>query len=293
MKRLMVNKALGETVLHRAARLGYTDVVLYCLETKYVDVNSRDNAGYTPLHESCSRGHVVIARYLLAHGADVNAAATGGIRPIHDAMEHDHLETVRLLLTYGADPLLATYAGATPLKIARSPEMSGLIKGFLSDVTGEGDTCILPWQFDGSSRRLDPAETGYDVLDDVPSDSDDASSDDEELLFEASEKPLVPTYHVRVPGSPDTWSVQHYCLLSDVLRDTGLSRDQYHKQHRTAEHVTIKRGEFTDRTVCAQLGVNPSPLPSTTKDTVELVKLDDDLREMLGIESIVIPSSPV
>ena len=51
------------------------DVVRWCCRTGYVSVNSRDNAGYTPLHGSCIGGHVTISRCLIEYGADVNAAS--------------------------------------------------------------------------------------------------------------------------------------------------------------------------------------------------------------------------
>ena len=38
------------------------DVVLHCLESKDYNVNSKDNAGYTPLHEACNRGNLAIAQ---------------------------------------------------------------------------------------------------------------------------------------------------------------------------------------------------------------------------------------
>ena len=79
-KRLMVNKSLGETLLHRAARNNRVDVVKFCLESDVCDVNARDNAGYTPLHECSSRGNLEVARLLLEHSAEPNASATGGIR---------------------------------------------------------------------------------------------------------------------------------------------------------------------------------------------------------------------
>ncbi|GFN74103.1 hypothetical protein PoB_000060900 [Plakobranchus ocellatus] len=123
MKRMTVNKNSGETLLHRAARLGHEEITLYCLRTQTVHVNARDNAGYTPLHESCVRGSVQVARHLIYYGADVNCCSQEGIRPIHDAIENDHIEVVRLLLVHGADPLIATYAGRTPVRIARSLSM--------------------------------------------------------------------------------------------------------------------------------------------------------------------------
>ena len=113
----------------------FKDVVRLCLESDSCDVNARDNAGYTPLHECSSRGNLEIARLLLQHSADVNASAPGGIRyemimimmiiffeqfknlmvlilsnlarPLHDAIENDHIEIVRLLLSYGADPRIS------------------------------------------------------------------------------------------------------------------------------------------------------------------------------------------
>jgi ankyrin repeat protein len=38
---------------------------MYCLESPEFDVNVRDNAGYTPLHEACNRGHLAVVQVLL------------------------------------------------------------------------------------------------------------------------------------------------------------------------------------------------------------------------------------
>uniref|UniRef100_A0A8C5S4G4 BCL6 corepressor n=1 Tax=Laticauda laticaudata TaxID=8630 RepID=A0A8C5S4G4_LATLA len=79
-RRLIVNKNAGETLLQRAARLGYEEVVLYCLENKVCDANHRDNAGYCALHEACARGWLSIVQHLLEYGADVNCSAQDGTR---------------------------------------------------------------------------------------------------------------------------------------------------------------------------------------------------------------------
>lgn len=42
------------------------DVVVYCAESPDFDINVRDNAGYTPLHEACNRGHLDIAQVSVA-----------------------------------------------------------------------------------------------------------------------------------------------------------------------------------------------------------------------------------
>lgn len=107
----VLNKSVGQTTLHKAARLGYVDVVCYCLERLNLNPNVKDNAGYTPLHEACSKGYIDIARCLLLYGADLSETAHSGIRPIHEASENGSIEIFRLLLQYGADPQITTYNG--------------------------------------------------------------------------------------------------------------------------------------------------------------------------------------
>ncbi|MEQ2313964.1 hypothetical protein AMECASPLE_007267 [Ameca splendens] len=129
VRRLIVNKTVGETLLQRAARLGYQEVVLYCLEQQLCDVNHRDNAGYCALHEACARGWLGIVRLLIAHGADVNCSSQDGTRPLHDAVENDHVEVVRFLLACGADPTLTTYSGRGPLSMTHSAAMETFLEG--------------------------------------------------------------------------------------------------------------------------------------------------------------------
>lgn len=111
IKGWVLNKGVGESVLHKATRMNLLDVVAYCLVRLDMAPDQKDNAGYTPLHEASSRGHLDIARLLLQHGANPSETSPSGIRPLHDAVENGDTEIVRLLLSYGADPKLATYAG--------------------------------------------------------------------------------------------------------------------------------------------------------------------------------------
>lgn len=288
LKRLMVNKALGETVLHRAARLGYSEVVLYCLETNYCEVNARDNAGYTPLHECCTRGHVNISRSLLQFGADVNASAAGGIRPIHDAVENDHIEVVRLLLSFGADPTIATYSGMTPLKLTHSNIMSEFLRGYIADNTGEYDKHpVLPWIFYGSTSSLDPPENGYCIFESVPSDNE-ADDNEDDFLFEISDKPHLPTFRIHLSGT--SGKVPHnYLRLSDVLKQTGLTIEEFKTVHSHIEIISITKTEFEASSLSSQLLTGSSkPVIEEPGSTVSVIKLDNNIREVLGIETITL-----
>ncbi|XP_012161889.1 uncharacterized protein LOC101461130 isoform X1 [Ceratitis capitata] len=163
----VLNKSVGQSAMHKAARLGYIDVVVYCLDRMGMNPDQKDNAGYTPLHEACTKGWLEIARTLLQYGANHSEAAHSGIRPLHEASENDHEELVRLLLSYGADPQLATYAGQTPLMLASSTAMRDLLNNHLSDVKNFGPD-KKPWKFNGPWEILDPSIYGYDIFGGAP-----------------------------------------------------------------------------------------------------------------------------
>lgn len=108
----------------------------------------KDNAGYTPLHEACSRGHLEVAQTLLLYGANHSETALSGIRPLHEAIENGHVEIVRLLISYGADPCLATYSGQLPIAMAEDDEMEEFLKEYLKDID-EKNGKPVHWIFDG------------------------------------------------------------------------------------------------------------------------------------------------
>ncbi|NXG43351.1 BCORL protein, partial [Psilopogon haemacephalus] len=287
-RRLIVNKNAGETLLQRAARLGYKDVVLYCLQKKSSDVNHRDNAGYTALHEACARGWIDILHILLEHGANVNCSAQDGTRQGSCGQANDNLETMWLLLSYGADPTLATYSGQTAVKLATSDVMKRFLCDYLSDLQGRSDgDPRTAWDFYSSSVLEGKDSIGCDLLLNPPGSSDQEEEEQEadNFMFEFSDKPLLPSYNLQVSVSrgPCNWF-----LFSDVLKRLKLSSRIFQARFPHLEVATLPKAEFQRQVALSQLLAqeevpeSPEPPAPGAAETVELVHYEPELLQLLG-----------
>ncbi|XP_038576843.1 BCL-6 corepressor isoform X1 [Micropterus salmoides] len=282
-RRLIVNKNAGETLLQRAARLGYEEVVLYCLENRVCEVNHRDYAGYCALHEACARGWLSIVQHLLDYGADINCSAQDGTRPIHDAVENDHLHVVRVLLSYGADPTLATYSGRGLLKMTHSDSMERFLTDYFADLQGRTDDDPgLYWEFYGSAVCESSEEGGiYDILADPPGPEDEDEDDKREVFeFEFSDRPLLPCYNIQVSLSqgPRNW-----LLLSDVLRRLRMSARGFRQTFPHMEVVTVAEAEFYRQASLSQLFSCPEELEGFQPDSKDLLDLVEDSAELAAL----------
>ncbi|WP_042348196.1 ankyrin repeat domain-containing protein [Bacillus massiliigorillae] len=68
-----------------------------------VNVNGKDEGGYTPLHWAAQSGNVDVVELLLSFGADVNAKDEEGFSPLSYANSQRNAQIVDCLLQYGAD----------------------------------------------------------------------------------------------------------------------------------------------------------------------------------------------
>ncbi|KAJ3587501.1 hypothetical protein NHX12_011098 [Muraenolepis orangiensis] len=319
VRRLIVNKNAGETLLQRAARLGYQDVVLYCLEKDIREVNRRDNGGYTALHEASSRGWTRIVQILLTHGADVNCSSQDGTRPLHDAVASDQLPIVWLLLNHGADPTLATYSGHTAVKLAHSPDMKTFLTEYSSDLEGRGEhDPNLLWDFHSSSLFESEEDPFWEILlseqngeqEEQGHSLDERDPDRDGLLFEFSSEPLLPCYHVQVSL---TQGFCNWFMLVDVLRRLKMSTRIFRSRYPHLEVVSLSEAELWRQVAVSQVS-GPLAAPHRSKrkkrqqedeqeeeeeeeeeggddedEVVELVRCVPELQRLLGSSIHILP----
>eukprot|EP00063_Salmo_salar_P054911 XP_014029746.1 PREDICTED: BCL-6 corepressor-like isoform X4 [Salmo salar] len=281
-RRLIVNKNAGETLLQRAARLGYEEVVLYCLENRVCEVNHRDYAGYCALHEACARGWLSIVIHLLEHGADINCSAQDGTRPLHDAVENDHLDVVRVLLSYGADPTLATYSGRGLLKMTHSNSMERFLTDYFADLQGHSDDDPeIHWEFYGSAV-CESLEEGSvcNMLADPPGPEEDDEDRRELFEFEFSNQPLLPCYNIQVSLLQGS---RNWLLLSDVLRKLRMSAHSFRSSFPHMKVVTMSEAEFYRQASLSQLFSCPDELEGFQPDSKELLDLVEGSAELAAL----------
>ena len=64
-KHMVLDKSAGETILHRASKMGYPDVAAYALDMIKMNPTVKDNAGFPPIHKAALKGHAEVVDYLI------------------------------------------------------------------------------------------------------------------------------------------------------------------------------------------------------------------------------------
>ena len=149
----------GATALHYAA-CGRLEICQF-LVRKGADVNTTDNAGWTPLQVSILRGHNEITVLLIQNGGDIHVTDSSEHTLLHYATEQGNLEIAKLLIEKKADVNAADDDdGCTPLHNAAEKgnlEIAKLLLDHGADVNATDDRGNRPLYYvvDSDSELYD------------------------------------------------------------------------------------------------------------------------------------------
>ena len=106
----------GYTPLHLAAHFGHLGVVKWLVLRGGADVNMVTRTGTSALFIAAQEGHRKVVKWLAGEGgADVNLAMDYGITLLHMYAMHGNLDMVRFLVGKGADVNKVEGSGVPPL----------------------------------------------------------------------------------------------------------------------------------------------------------------------------------
>ena len=132
---IQTNPSCVRKALFLAVNHGHEAVVELLLAEDGVDLNSKDNNGWTLLSWAAWRGHEAVVKLLLAKdGIDPNSKGSFcGWTPLICAAMYGHEAVVKLLLTTdGVDLNFKDHNGWTPLSWASQHGHEGVVKLLLS-----------------------------------------------------------------------------------------------------------------------------------------------------------------
>ena len=125
--KLSVPDMNGATPLHCAAGEGADKIVEFLLEHGLLHYEE-NKKGQTPIFSAAFRGRISVVKVLLERGDRVNRQDKKGNTPLHLAALHGEKAMVKLLLSHRADPHAQNYKGFTPIDVARTPEITKILK---------------------------------------------------------------------------------------------------------------------------------------------------------------------
>ena len=264
--RWVIDKSAGETILHRASKMGYPDAAAYALDMAKMSPVMKDNAGIPPIHKAAFRGHSEIVDYLLRYGADPNTNVKG-TRPLHEALESGTLASVYHLLCHGADPLLYDYSGNMPIDLAEeNEEMFFYFSNILTDLHGrKGKRWNVSHKFDFIMPQKEEEEA-------MSSSSPAHPTSDFEFVVTNKMQPPVFQFSDREGRFLIALDFKTATSI-DLLSPKHLSNSKY-------EVFDMPRDDFVRLGHCCDLGVKPNP-EIFKRDKVVLVKIDSNIKKLL------------
>ncbi|XP_027018734.2 histone-lysine N-methyltransferase EHMT1a [Tachysurus fulvidraco] len=165
----------GSTCLHMVTRGGHIGILQHLLSSASVDVNCKDDGGWTPITWATENLHTEQAKLLIGRGADIHMRDKEENICLHWAAFAGCADIAQLLLENRSDTHAVNIHGDTPLHIAVRQNQLDCVMLFLSrgaDVNlknkdGETplDCCSINskmWSVLNTSKKLTDARRGRD-----------------------------------------------------------------------------------------------------------------------------------
>ena len=274
-KHMVLDKSAGETILHRASKMGYPDVVAYALDMLKMSATIKDNAGIPPLQKAAFRGHAEVVDYLIRFGADPNTNVKG-TRPLHEALDNNKIKAVHQLLKHGADAMLYDYSGNMPMDLANdsdNPELQEYFSSIVADLHGKTSK---RWNIEHEKDFVLPQDSN---LDECKMDEDDPLN----FEFEMSSQPLPAQFKLYdQPG-------KKFVLASDLKPFTSLDAKKLAAKFNTLE---MKKEDFLRRAVNCLVGGGAASAAAGKTDSVLLVEVDAALKKLMGVDDPKLSQAP-
>lgn len=88
----------GQTMLHKAASLGYSEMLMILIERTGAKPDIVNAQLATPLHIACKNNKESVVKFLIGCGVDVNIQDEHGQTPLLICCIHGHKEILSLLV---------------------------------------------------------------------------------------------------------------------------------------------------------------------------------------------------
>lgn len=92
----------SDTTIIEASKNGHIDIVKILVE-EHVDINTKDDVGYTSLSYAALKGHTEVVDLLIEYGADVNSKNNWGGTALVQAVFFGHVDIAKILIDNGAN----------------------------------------------------------------------------------------------------------------------------------------------------------------------------------------------